>query len=96
MDSGLTKEWLLITIAEYELRLRDLPPNLDTNSRIELEAYKLALSVLEAAPAGWQLVPKEITLEMECALSAADSYTIGWKRALAVAPRVNSGGVDET
>lgn len=36
---------------------------------------------------GWQLVPKEITLEMECALSTSDSYAIAWKRALAVAPK---------
>ncbi|CZZ89128.1 hypothetical protein JGT32_19340 [Enterobacter hormaechei] len=87
MDSRLTKEWLQTTIAEYELRLRDLPPYLDTNSRIELEAFKLALSVLEAAPDGWQLVPKEITVDMECAISTADSYSLAWKRALAVAPK---------
>jgi len=87
IDNGLTIEFLRKTIEEYEEALRDIPASVETVSRIELEAYKLALSVLEAAPAGWQLVPKEITLEMECALSAADSYTIGWKRALAVAPK---------
>ena len=37
-------------------------------------------------PDGWQLVPKKITLEMECALSRADSYEIGWRWALAAAP----------
>nr|WP_230857803.1 hypothetical protein [Enterobacter mori] len=38
------------------------------------------------APDDWQLVPKQITLEMECALSRADSYEIGWRWALAAAP----------
>ncbi len=38
-------------------------------------------------PDGWQLVPKQITLEMECALSRADSYEIGWRWALAAAPQ---------
>lgn len=38
-------------------------------------------------PDDWQLVPKQITLEMECALSRADSYEIGWRWALAAAPQ---------
>ncbi|EIJ2723697.1 DUF551 domain-containing protein [Escherichia coli] len=38
-------------------------------------------------PDDWQLVPKNITLEMECALSKADSYEIGWLWALAAAPK---------
>lgn len=38
-------------------------------------------------PNDWQLVPKKITLEMECALSKADSYEIGWLWALAAAPK---------
>lgn len=42
---------------------------------------------LPAIPTGWQLVPKEITVDMECALSAADSYSVAWKRALAIAPK---------
>ncbi len=38
-------------------------------------------------PDDWQLVPKKITLEMECALSKADSYEIGWLWALVAAPK---------
>lgn len=38
-------------------------------------------------PDDWQLVPKKITLEMEYALSKADSYEIGWLWALAAAPK---------
>ncbi|MFJ7174548.1 DUF551 domain-containing protein [Citrobacter freundii] len=41
-------------------------------------------------PDGWQLVPKKITLEMECALSKADSYEIGWQWALAAAPKYDA------
>lgn len=40
-----------------------------------------------AIPDGWQLVPKKITIEMECALSRADSYEIGWQWALEAAPQ---------
>ncbi|MGT6164560.1 DUF551 domain-containing protein [Escherichia coli] len=131
----LTKEWLKQTIAEYEANRDELPFGLDTNSAIELQAFKLALASLEAEPMAvnddmayafhhalsdsslgadeveeiktglraafanvttqpapvvpddWQLVPKKITLEMECALSKADSYEIGWLWALAAAPK---------
>lgn len=43
-------------------------------------------------PDDWQLVPKKITLEMECALSKADSYEIGWLWALAAAPKYEVQG----
>lgn len=57
-----------------------------------LEAMCMADALLSGAPApvvpdDWQLVPKKITLEMECALSKADSYEIGWLWALAAAPK---------
>lgn len=59
---------------------------------VKLERYQAAM--LQGAdgnspviPDGWQLVPKQITLEMECALSRADSYEIGWRWALAAAPQ---------
>lgn len=53
---------------------------------------KLRAAMLQAGnspviPDGWQLVPKKITLEMECAISRADSYEIGWQWALAAAPK---------
>lgn len=40
-----------------------------------------------AVPEGWVMVPRKITLEMECALSRADSYEIGWQWAIAAAPK---------
>ncbi|HAJ2463927.1 TPA: hypothetical protein HMP87_25680, partial [Escherichia coli] len=46
----LTKEWLKQTIAEYEANRDELPFGLDTNSAIELQAFKLALASLEADP----------------------------------------------
>ncbi|HAW0396672.1 TPA: hypothetical protein JLJ16_000768 [Escherichia coli] len=49
----LTKEWLKQTIAEYEANRDELPFGLDTNSAIELQAFKLALASLEAEPVAW-------------------------------------------
>lgn len=46
--STMTKEWLQQTIAEYEANRDELPFGLDTNSAIELQAFKLALASLEA------------------------------------------------
>ncbi len=46
----LTKEWLKQTIAQYEANRDELPFGLDTNSAIELQAFKLALASLEADP----------------------------------------------
>lgn len=49
----LTKEWLKQTIAEYEANRDELPFGLDTNSAIELQAFKLALESLEAEPVAY-------------------------------------------
>ncbi|MGJ5906652.1 DUF551 domain-containing protein [Enterobacter sp. J706] len=46
--STITKEWLQQTISEYEANRDELPFGLDTNSAIELQAFKLALASLEA------------------------------------------------
>ena len=51
--STITKEWLQQTIAEYEANRDELPFGLDTNSFIELQAFKLALASLEAEPVGY-------------------------------------------
>ena len=48
--STVTKEWLQQTIAEYEANRDELTFGLDTNSAIELQAFKLALASLEAEP----------------------------------------------
>ncbi|EJG7172044.1 DUF551 domain-containing protein [Escherichia coli] len=49
----LTKEWLKQTIAQYEANRDELPFGLDTNSAIELQAFKLALASLEAEPVAY-------------------------------------------
>lgn len=60
--------------------------------------FRAEITPLYAAPPApvvpddWQLVPKKITLEMECALSKADSYEIGWLWALAAAPKYEVQG----
>lgn len=53
----------------------------------EKRLEEVNLKPLPVEPAGWQLVPKVITPEIECALSAADSYSLAWERALAIAPK---------
>ncbi|EBP3544757.1 DUF551 domain-containing protein [Salmonella enterica subsp. enterica] len=49
----LTKEWLKQTIAEYEANRDELPFGLDTNSAIEIQAFKLALASLKAEPVAY-------------------------------------------
>ncbi|HCD7251492.1 TPA: hypothetical protein ND504_004179 [Citrobacter farmeri] len=48
----ITREWLQQTITEYEANRDELPFGLDTNSAIELQAFKLALASLEAEAVG--------------------------------------------
>ncbi|EBO9823620.1 hypothetical protein EF27_07245 [Salmonella enterica] len=55
----ITREWLQQTIAEYEANRDELPFGLDTNSAIELQAFKLALASLEAEPVGFIARHKE-------------------------------------
>ncbi|ENJ2106569.1 DUF551 domain-containing protein [Escherichia coli] len=59
----LTKEWLKQTIAEYEANRDELPFGLDTNSAIELQAFKLALASLEAEPVAWEVTFTQIDRE---------------------------------
>lgn len=59
----LTKEWLKQTIAEYEANRDELPFGLDTNSAIELQAFKLALASLEAEPVVWKATFTQIDNE---------------------------------
>lgn len=59
----LTKEWLKQTIAEYEANRDELPFGLDTNSAIELQAFKLALASLEAEPMAWKATFTQIDHE---------------------------------
>ena len=71
--------------------LSDSSPGADEVEEIKA-GLRAAFANVTAQPApvvpnDWQLVPKKITLEMECALSKADSYEIGWLWALAAAPK---------
>lgn len=54
--STITREWLHQTIAEYEANRDELPFGLDTNSAIELQAFKLALASIEAEPVAYSLI----------------------------------------
>ncbi|EPJ9674896.1 TPA: hypothetical protein I8190_004679 [Citrobacter freundii] len=57
--STITKQWLQQTIAEYETNRDELPFGLDTNSAIELQAFKLALASLTADPVAGEARFKE-------------------------------------
>nr|WP_053093110.1 dATP/dGTP pyrophosphohydrolase domain-containing protein [Klebsiella aerogenes] len=46
----LTKEWLQQTIAELESVRDEIPFGIDTNSELELAAFKLALAAMDSEP----------------------------------------------
>lgn len=87
----LNKGTLLYGIRPVEMTLSDFEAKVAQryfdDVCYEKRLEEVDLKPLPVEPDGWQLVPKEITLEMECALSAAESYTLGWKRSLAAAPK---------
>lgn len=87
----LNKGTLLYGIRPVEMALGDFEAKVAQkyfdDVCFEKRLEEVDLKPLPAEPDGWQLVPKEITLEIESALSTADSYSLAWKRALAVAPK---------
>lgn len=52
-NNQLTKEWLQQTIAELESVRDEIPFGIDTNSELELAAFKLALSAMDSEPVVW-------------------------------------------
>ncbi|EPJ5401306.1 hypothetical protein WI928_002722 [Klebsiella aerogenes] len=49
-NNQLTKEWLQQTIAELESVRDEIPFGIDTNSELELAAFKLALAAMDSDP----------------------------------------------
>ncbi|MGG7716469.1 hypothetical protein PGN42_10415 [Klebsiella aerogenes] len=49
-NNQLTKEWLQQTIAELESVRDEIPFGIDTNSELELAAFKLALAAMDSEP----------------------------------------------
>ncbi|HDS4881891.1 TPA: hypothetical protein QHU85_002425 [Klebsiella aerogenes] len=49
-NNQLTKEWLQQTIAELESVGDEIPFGIDTNSELELAAFKLALTAMDSEP----------------------------------------------
>lgn len=80
-------EWLRKWAEELEAREVALPVASCIVEDGEMCIDGFGEYVGHSLPDDWQLVPKKITLEMECALSKADSYEIGWLWALAAAPK---------
>ncbi|WP_370610937.1 hypothetical protein [Klebsiella aerogenes] len=52
-NNQLTKEWLQQTIAELESVRDEIPFGIDTNSELELAAFKLALAAMDSEPVAW-------------------------------------------
>lgn len=51
--STITKEWLQQTIAELESVRDEIPFGIDTNSELELAAFKMALAAMDSEPVKW-------------------------------------------
>ncbi|MFV3026500.1 hypothetical protein ACNI4H_18225 [Klebsiella aerogenes] len=52
-NNQLTKEWLQQTIAELESVRDEIPFGIDTNSELELAAFKIALAAMDGEPVAW-------------------------------------------
>lgn len=52
-NNQLTKEWLQQTIAELESVRDEIPFGIDTNSELELAAFKIALAAMDSEPVKW-------------------------------------------
>lgn len=52
-NNQLTKEWLQQTIAELESVRDEIPFGIDTNSELELAAFKIALAAMDSEPVAW-------------------------------------------
>lgn len=53
-NNQLTKEWLQQTISELESVRDEIPFGIDTNSELELAAFKLALTAMDSEPEQWR------------------------------------------
>lgn len=59
-NNQLTKEWLQQTIAELESVRDEIPFGIDTNSELELAAFKLALAAMDNETVGNEFIPKNL------------------------------------
>lgn len=56
--STITREWLQQTIAELESVRDEIPFGIDTNSELELAAFKLALAAMDSEPVAYAWVSR--------------------------------------
>lgn len=90
-NNQLTKEWLQQTIAELESVRDEIPFGIDTNSELELAAFKMALAAMDSEPVilyrernpynglttGWQeLTENELSFLKENAGENAEFVTL--------------------
>ncbi len=57
-NNQLTKEWLQQTIAELESVRDEIPFGIDTNSELELAAFRLALAAMDSEPVAYAWVSR--------------------------------------
>lgn len=57
-NNQLTKEWLQQTIAELESVSDEIPFGIDTNSELELAAFKMALAAMHSEPVAYAWVSR--------------------------------------
>lgn len=57
-NNQLTKEWLQQTIAELESVRDEIPFGIDTNSELELAAFKMALAAMDSEPVAYAWVSR--------------------------------------
>ncbi len=57
-NNQLTKEWLQQTIAELESVRDEIPFGIDTNSELELAAFKIALAAMDSEPVAYAWVSR--------------------------------------
>ncbi|MEQ0267237.1 hypothetical protein ABLV66_21265 [Klebsiella sp. CN_Kp073] len=85
-NNQLTKEWLQQTIAELESVRDEIPFGIDTNSGLELAAFKIALAAMDSEPVAWlaiyhgEVYDEAIGITRSVVEAQADHF--GWESAL--------------
>ena len=77
-NNQLTKEWLQQTIAELESVRDEIPFGIDTNSELELAAFKMALAAMDSEPVGYfgRFDPDDEDLIDQCSKNVKGAFPL--------------------
>lgn len=77
-NNQLTKEWLQQTIAELESVRDEIPFGIDTNSELELAAFKMALTAMDSEPVGYfgRFDPDDEDLIDQCSKNVKGAFPL--------------------